>query len=735
MRSRNLWLASAALAGVLAAGQAVAQEAAPPSSTGEAATLEAVVVTAQKRAQDVQDVPISMEVLGAEKLEAMQISNFQSLQNYVPNLLVQPSPGNNAVFIRGFGSLPSNYAFDQSVSMYLDGVYGGRNRQFMAPMFDVERVEVMRGPQGALLGKNTAAGAVSIITAGPSRTPQAQVTGVYNFSREGGDLSGFVTGPLGEDFSGRLAMKYTKMAGYIANSATGNDDPRVDNFSARGSLRFQPNDRFDATAKLTYDRFTTLGTGQVRVNPITGGLTDRKNAASPFGVPEEDRQTSYNASVTANLALGDFTLTSVTGYSTFKDKKDTGGSAGNPETWLSLFTEDFDQLSQEIRLLSPTDGALEYIVGAYYDTGDYDLYNGSRYNLFGGAVAGQTAINFAQKAKTWSVFAQGTWRVTDDLRVLGSLRYTNNKKEATFRLRQVAGTPLPGVVPLDLPNALVPNVGSLDENNTDPSLTVQYDIAPRIMVYAAWGRGSKAGGFVSNTRTVKANQFQYGPERSTNYEVGVKSTLLGGRLMLNATLYQTEFKDLQVANYDPVAAVFVTKNAAAATSRGVEASADWLVAEGLRLAASVAYLDGKYDDFPGASCLAATPKPCTSENLGGTVMPGASKWSGNVQADWTHPIGDRLKVSATGVGSFRSRYFTSTDASPIYGTQRSYAKLDARVELADRDDRWALALVGKNLNNELTQSYSYLWSLSTPATAIQFLDETRTISLEARARF
>ncbi|ATQ42902.1 TonB-dependent receptor [Caulobacter mirabilis] len=727
MRSRTLWLASAALAGALTAQTAVAQDESP--------TLEAVVVTAQKRAEDVQDVPISMEVLGGEQLAAMQTSTFQGLQNYVPNLLVQPSPGNNAVFIRGFGSLPSNYAFDQSVSMYLDGIYGGRNRQFMSPMFDVERVEVMRGPQGALLGKNTAAGAVSIVTASPSRTPSAEMTAVYNFSRKGGDLSGYVTGPLGDDLSGRLAIKYTDMGGYIANSATGKDDPRVENLSIRGGLRFEPSDRFDVTAKLSYDHFVTWGTAQVRVDPIKGGLSDRKNAAPPFGTPEEDDQTSWNASVTANLALGEFTLTSITGYSTFEDLKNTGGSAGNPETWLSMFTEDFDQVSQEFRLLSPTGRRFEYIIGAYYDRGDYDLYNGSRYRLFGGAVTGQTAIDFTQKAETWSLFAQGTWHASDRLRLLGSLRWTNNKKDATFRLRQVSGTPLPGVVPLDLPNAAHPDVGSLDEENTDPSLTLQYDLAPRVMVYAAWGKGSKAGGFVSNTRTVKWDQFRYGPESSTNYEIGVKSTLLDGRLILNATLYQTEFKDLQVANYDPVASVFITKNAAAATSRGVEASANWLVTRDLRFSGSVAYLDGKYDDFPGASCLATTPKPCVSENLGGTVMPGASKWTGNIQADWSRPVGERFKVTAVGVVSFRSSYFTATDASPVYGRQESYTKVDARLEFGDLDDRWAVALVGKNLTDELTQSYSYLWSLSTPATAIQFLDETRTVSLEIRGRF
>lgn len=720
LRERHFMCASVLALATLGAGVSAAQ-------TADGLAVEAIVVTAQKRAENVQDVPISMEVLTAERLENFQTRDILSLQSYVPNLLVQPSPGNNAIFIRGFGSQAANYAFDQSVSLYVDGVYGGRNRQFMAPLFDVERIEVLRGPQGALFGKNTAAGAISIVSAAPSRDFHGQVTASHNFDRDGWDTYGFVTGPISESLSGRVALKYTDLGGYIDNTAVGARDPRMKNVSARMSLRFQPSEAVDITARYAFDDFTTKGTAQVRVAPTgVAVLKDQKAAASPFGRAERDDQESHNAVVTANFGLGEHTLTSVSGYSTFKDHKEVGGSAGSPENWLSVFYEDFDQWSQELRLLSPTGKRFEYIAGVYIDRSDYDLTNASRYNLFGGTLTGQTHIDFSQTSHTASAFAQGTFHINERARLLGSLRYTRNRKSADYAQFLDFGIPLAG------PRAFS---GKLTEHNTDPSITLQYDLAPKVMVYATYGAGSKVGGFVSNTRTISATQFQYGPESSENFEAGFKSTLFDDRVLLNATVYNTRFKDLQVASYDSSVATFVTKNAAKATSRGVEMNGEWRVAEGFRLSGSAAYLDAKFDDFPGAACRTTTPKPCVSENLGGAVLPGASKWTGNVQAEYWRPVGDDLKITATAIVAFRSKFITATDYDPVYGVQDGYQKLDVRLELAQSADRWALALVGKNLTNKLTQSFSYLWPLSTPATGVQFLDETRTVSLEARLRF
>lgn len=693
---------------------------------------DAIVVTAQKRAQDVQDVAISIEVIDGALLQDMQITSFEELRDYVPNLQVQPSPGNSGIYIRGFGSGPQNNGFDQSVSLYVDGVYGGRVRQFMAPMFDLERVEVLRGPQGALFGKNTAAGAISVVGAAPTRDFESELRGSYNFSREGGDVSGFISGPLSERLSARLALSYTDLDGFITNNATGTNDPEQENVSARFSLRYDPTENIDITARISFDDFTTLGKTGLQLSAANPVLDDEKNGASPFGQRERDDQTSYNASVTSNFGLADgHVLTSVTGYSTYEARVFAGGASGNPENWLATYRDDFNQWSQEFRLLSPVGQTFEYIVGAYADSSEFEHLNVSRYNLFGGTVNGQTHIDFAQESTSWSVFGQGTWNISDDLRLIGSLRYSTTEKEGRFQQTLDFGNQLPGQI-------FATYLQYLDEESTDPSITVQYDIAPDVMLYATYGEGSKSGGFVANTRNITASQFAFGPEESTNYEIGMRSLWFDGRVLLNLTAYQTEFADLQVAQWDASASAFLIRNAATATSQGVEAQASWDVTDNFTLATSFAYLDAAYDSFPNGTCLStgAIPPPSTcTQDLSGTTLPGASRWSGNVSAEYVMPIGSDLEFTAFGVANFRTRYFTATDSSPAYGVQDDWVKIDARFEVAPVDDRWSVALVGRNLTDELTQSFSYLWTLSVPAVAVQFLDETRSVALEGRVRF
>ena len=206
---------------------AYAQEVNDPSTAGtpviasdapDAATMPGdIVVTAQKREQRLQDVPISMEVISSQSLATFHADSFKALS--VPNMNVGEVGGNQVIYMRGFGSPSQNYAFDQSVSLYVDGIYAGKSRQFTFPFFDQERVEVLRGPQGALFGKNTAAGAISLISAQPTSTFKGSATGIYNFGLRGYELSGFVSGPLTEGLSARLALKVVDNDGYMTNRA------------------------------------------------------------------------------------------------------------------------------------------------------------------------------------------------------------------------------------------------------------------------------------------------------------------------------------------------------------------------------------------------------------------------------------------------------------------------------------------------------------------------------------
>ncbi len=693
--------------------------------------IETVVVTAEKREQNLQDVPISIDVHSGSELQAFHVDSFAALQNYAPNLLIQSSPGNDAIFIRGFGSQAANYATDQSVSLYLDGIYGGRNRQFMEPFFDVDRIEIMRGPQGALLGKNTAAGALSIITAGPTDTFQSSLTASYNFDRAGVDTFGYVSGPVADDVSARLAFQYTDLGGYIKNTYDNKNVPRVTNFMTRGSVKYQPSQKVDVTVKLEYGDFTTDGTNAVHIDPATGVVATTKDASPALGVPETDHDDAINGSATTNVGIGDHTLRLITGYSHFIDNKYVGGGADPNENWLSTFHEKFTQYSQEAQVLSPVGQRFEYILGAYYDNGTYDQYNASTYSAFLGLpfFNGQIHQVFHQTSNTWSFFASGTFHVSDAFRVLASARYTDDTKKGLFQQFDDFG------VPLAPPENIA---GNISNGDFDPSGTLQYDVNDDIMLYATYGRGSKAGGFVAQ-RGATPSTFTFAGERSTNYEIGAKTTWFDRRVLFDIAIFRMPFKNLQVSFYDPTIPGFVTGNAATATSEGFEGQLSWLVAEPLQLDASFAYLNAIYNNFPGAACLAPPLEPPTcnaaTNNLAGTTLPGASKWTGNVRATYTTAVGNDLMLALTGIVSFRSTYTTSSDESPIYGTQKSYAKFDARVELSDDADKWGVALVGKNLTNERTINFSYLWPISPPPVGVGFLDETRTISLEGHVRF
>ncbi|MFT3975774.1 MAG: TonB-dependent receptor [Sphingomonas bacterium] len=732
------------LPGLAAAEETQDTSAASPSDAGSAAKIPEVIVTAQKRAEKLQDVPISMEVLSGDKLQALHSSDFHDIQNYVPNVFVQMSAADNVIYIRGFGSSPNNFGFDQSVSLYEDGVYLGRSKQFETPFFDLERVEVLRGPQGALFGKNTAAGAVSIVTAGPTKHLEGAITGAYNFDQKGYDVTGYVAGPITDTLGARVALKFLDQDGYIFNRATGERDPSRREQIGRVTLKWSPSTSFDYTVKGEYSNRSRYGWNTVSAPLDVRSTPDftRYDSGSPSG-SAYDKTKSWNLSGTGNIYLGDFTITSVTGYSWFRTSSVVGidqtipGGGVSPTLVGVSWPEQFSQFSQEVRLASPTSGNLQYIVGAYYDESHYWMGGGLSYNLLGGALVGDEHNDFHQSADTVSLFGQATYRLTSKLRLVGSLRYTHNHKSATFAELLSSGAPLQPITTAQ---------GRLNEGHVDPSATLQYDFTPDIMGYFTYGQGSKSGGFLSNTAGVTDATFSFRPEHSRNFEAGVKATLFDGRVIANVSAYDLRFTDLQVSALNPVTLSFVTGNAASATSRGVEFSLSWRPVPAFDLTASGAYQDAKYDDYVGASCLATeTLVQCdpnntasiAANNIKGTPLEFASKFMANVQAHYHQIITNDLKLDTTVGVAGRSGYFATDNYDPHFGFQPGYAKLDVRIQIGAPNDRWHLALVGKNLTNKATFSYAIPWGVpvTSDPRAIRYVEEARNIALEAGIKF
>ncbi|MGA0607567.1 TonB-dependent receptor [Phenylobacterium sp. VNQ135] len=734
MNARILFVTTA-LASALATAALAADQAG--TSIGE------VVVTAQKRAENVQDVPISMEVVSAEAIEALHTDTFRQLS--VPNVNVGNIGGNDVIYIRGFGSPSQNYSFDQAVSLYVDGVYAGRSRQFMAPFFDLQRVEVLRGPQGALFGKNTAAGAIAIISAMPTREFEGAVTGVYNFDEKGPEAWGYVSGPINDSLGIRVAAKLLDKDGYVKNTGqNGREETSNKQALARVILRYAPNDVFDYTGKVEYSQSVQRGNVTV-AGPLTGGqqpkLT-RYTTDGPLGEAGFDTF-AWNVSGTGNLQVGDLTLVSVTGFSTFKAKHtndfDQTNPAGGvfPHTVSNNYPERFQQWSQELRLQSPGDQTLDWIVGAYYDNQQYmvDQYN---YYSIAGLGNFMPYSHFKQQAESWSVFGQGTFNISEQLRLLGSLRYSHTKKRGDFTTKSLLG-PFPF-------RPITSARNNISEGNIDPSVTVQYDVAPRVMVYATYGQGSKSGGFVSNTYGTTNATFTFKPEKSENIEAGVKSTLADGTLVVNAAVYKTKFEDLQVSTYNSNIQSYIVGNAAKASSTGVEASVVWSPVRNLTVTANGAYQDVKYDDYPGAQCLATqpitvcnptVPASVLANNLKGYPLPNISKWSSMIRVQYVAELPNGLQLTSMLSVNSRSKFFNSDDQSRDYGLQKGYSKLDGRIELAPEDGPWHVALVGTNLTDEITTSGSFrLPAPVAPVTrALYWVEPGRNISIEAGVKF
>lgn len=704
-------------------GPAYAQDS---EELGAESNENVIVVTAQKREQDLQDVPISMSVVSGETLSDMGVQDFTQLDQYVPNFYVQATPGNNSFYIRGIGSEPGNLAFEQTVGLFVDGIYGGHARQFQAPFLDVERVEVLRGPQGALVGKNTSAGAISVVSAKPTNYFTAEAEASYEFELNGLRTYGMVSGPVSDVVSARLAVQYDDTGGYIENLTLGGEDEVArESFFARGSLLIDTGGPADLLIKVEGGSVDLVGTNVERILTADDPDLERSTTGFPGFVDKDfDNTDTLNFSATANFEIGDHTLTSITGYSSYNFEKRLDSDFGPAPAFASLFAEDFSQLSQEIRLASPVGGFIEYIAGGYAHINDYELTQ-STVVAFGPYKGGSERL-FDQENTVLSLFGSATLNFTDALRVIGSLRWTYDKKTAD-QTRSKTGVVFPTWLATDL-------TGRVVDKEWDPSVTVQYDVTPDVMIYATYGQGSKAGGFVAAQTTTTQAQFAILPESAETWEAGVKAIFMDGAARFNAAVYRTEISNLQVSSFDAVANGFITTNAGSAKSQGVEADGSIEVAPGISLNSSIAYLDAEYGTFIGAPCPYTNPTCNVATNdANGQPLPRSPKWSGTLGFNVEQPISGDIDFIAGGVMSFRSSVFLDQTYNPV-ASQESYQKFDLRAGIRASDKSWEIALVGKNLTNEITASHAFATPLAAGVTS-KYIQPPRTIAVQGRVKF
>lgn len=716
--------------------------------------LEEIVVTAQKREQSLQDVPISIMAVTGEKILDAGYNRLEDMSDFIPNVRIAESFGSEVISVRGVGS-GQNIGFEQSVGTFIDGVYFGRGKQSLTQFLDVERVEILRGPQPTYFGQNTIGGALNITSRRPGDEWEGYVTAKTGINDEEYSVDIAYGGPITDTVGVRVAGRWYTVDGWDFNTITGDALPQKDSYAVRGTLDWAPNDQFDASFKVEVsDREQTGSPTQLSDCPAPPGLGPRGRAfrePSPpncivalnnnalFGgrveyqdndgqseggsfptpipspVPGIDKSglpnlpifqrgtdrnlETFNLALTMNYQLGDHTLTSVTGYNTY----DTNDGFDLDATPFAIFNidrrEDFDQISQELRISSPSGQTFEYMAGFYYQRNEL-LFETDSY--FGQLPVPYIQDNMHNQEDTWvSVFAAGTYHISDTLRLNVGLRYTDVQKEA-FRTQVRRGLVTSDAVAqaFNGPNRDRP-LTELNEDDFNPSVGVEYDLNDDVMLYAAFAQGFKAGSFDPGADDL-TDPYTYDAEEVDAFEIGAKTTLFDGSMYLNVSLYRNEFTDLQVTSFDvtiPPTGSFVVANAAAATIQGAELDSRWAVNENFEVNFSAAYLDATYDDFPGAACtrekqiefINSNPAPGVAcqdtNNLAGETTPQAPEWSFTIGFRHTYPLANGMQIVSTVDSHFSDGYKTEFSGSSRT-LQDEFEKIDIRMGLHSADGKW-----------------------------------------------
>ncbi|WP_347330815.1 TonB-dependent receptor [Marinimicrobium locisalis] len=804
MKIHNLTALALAISVTTGASSAQAQAQAP-----QEAQLQEIVVTSQKREQNLMDVPISVNAMAGEKIDENGITGIERMADYIPSLNMTQTGLGTTISIRGISS-GVNQGFEQSAAQFVDGVHFGRAQLSRAPFLDIERVEVLRGPQSILFGKNSTAGAISITTVRPTEEFEAKVSGLYEPEHDEQDLRAVVSGPLSEQLSGRLAVLDRSIDGHFRNTTLNRDETREEDQVIRGTLLWQPNSQWDVTLKLEDGSFDQEGRNLEVINPVEISLPGRPTV--PYSAvlsqltggaytldttQDFNRQSngdySYNNTSNAMLEieteLGGHSLTATTGYTAYDYEELCDCDFVGVPLFNILSEEDYSQVSQEFRIASPESGPFSYLGGVFYQSSDLEfddqvevpadsLFPVALQSTVGPAAAQMagtaTEREFRQDSDIAAVFFQGTWNLTRDMRLVLGGRYTDEEKTASRRQYHTALDEETGAMveqPVGAPNDIYNVLYGLfnvepyealertrSESGLTPSVTLQYDLNSTDMVYASYTTGFKSGGFdvrsnshpdpsVNNAFNAAdpnnpqpiTGVFEFEDEEVKNYELGGKFTLAGGRAELNAALFHTDFQDLQTSQFDGAFSFNVT-NAAEATIQGLELDGRWMLTDDLLLSGGFAYLDFEYDDFPTAQCYFGQAPGQTQCDASGQSREFTPEFQGNLSANHTAELGRGLTLSSTLDLIYSDEYLTTPTLDPRM-VQDSYVKVNARVALSGQDDRWELALIGKNLGDEEIVSYANGLPVATVLTQgtgtgyYAFYERPRSIALQGTLRF
>jgi iron complex outermembrane receptor protein len=688
---------------------------------------ESVIVTARHTQEREQDVPISMSVVTASTLEDTGGYTLSDIQHIIPGLVSYNSnPRNSSVGIRGLGVTSAQDGLDTSVGVYVDGVYLGRPGMALEDLIDVDQIEVLRGPQGTLYGRNSSAGAINITTKAPNFDPSitGEISGgSYSYNQE--RLT--ATGPL---INGLLAFRLTAFNtyrdGYTANYKTGGRDNGLERSGLRAQLLYTPLSNLTVRAIGEYsvedDTSNTSIITQILPNSIGPATTRTKAALAQTGwSPIASNSTGINAiqdmktrqgggSVQADYDLGWADLTSTTAYRQweFYPLQDSDNTPLDILQVNVAKTRDV-QATQEFRLASkPGDFSWQtgvflfhqnlrdhYILNQYgYDAGGF-LTNYAR--LANPAAAAVTVAPGSQylddvrsRTDSVAVFGQANWQIVDGLTLTGGVRFTQDWRDGQ------AVSSVSGTIPTNLTPTINANI-RISGNNVSGLASLAYKFADDSLIYATYSSGYKAAG-LNLDAAVPASGLVLQPEQTNNYEVGIKQGLLDDRLFMKADIYWTELSGLQANYYPPDGSKSYLTNAGNVRSRGAELEASWSVTDNLNLGVNGAYNEAVYTSYPNAPCPVGVSGLC---NLTGKPVYEAPRWVTNLNGTYGFDYDTQTHPYVSAQYSFTARYNGTIDDSP-YTQIPAYGLVNLRVGASLAGGKYDAAVWANNL---LDQTY------------------------------
>jgi iron complex outermembrane receptor protein len=726
-------LTMASLAIALAATPALAQSA--DAGGEEELGLAEIVVTAQKRTERLQDVPVAVTALSGDKLEGQGGINLETAQTIIPTLNIQKSGTtlNQSIYMRGVGTATFSIAAEPSVSTVVDGVVYARAGEAFSDLVDIERLEVLRGPQGTLFGKNASAGAINIVT----RRPGDKLGGSAELSYfDSNEVRGRVSldAPLSESVRTRWVGFYTEYDGNIMNVAP-NVNSRVNGYK-RWGLRGTVVADLSPDVKLTvigdYRKakddccaqvIGTVGTGLAfSVLPAPLGADSRTINQNLITRTDEE---SWGLSAQLDAELGEHSLTSITAYREWKNTEIRDGD-WLPQAYIGLNQlhdsgpQQAKTFSQELRLASPTGNFLEYLLGAYYSHAVNDRVFRRDTTLCASAVTPaptvptpctsplatnlRTVTGIAPhgaKFNNLAVFGNVTLNVSEQFRLIGGLRLTNDKLDV-YHSRTATNLDISGTTGLPvntggINTAFGPFTSEVETTNLSGRAGLQYDAGRNVMAYATYTRGYKGPGYNIFFNLTTATTPVVEAETSNAFEIGLKNTLFGGKATLNIAAFYTKFDNFQANNPDISAGVVVSRftNAGKVSTRGFEVDFNAVPIPGLTITGGLAYTDARVDAFKAVA--GANPADIIPA---GTPLLFAPKWKGTFGIDYRTTVTNGIDLFLGGQASAQGKQlsiFSPSAALRDLGTIDGYELVNVQVGFGDSEDKWRVMFQVRNL--------------------------------------